>query len=334
MIPDVNNYPLTIYPILDLTLPHVSERSRFYPLPAIGIGTPYVESLTSYACRLTAAHSISFGLFYEYLLIPSLNKTYLAAPPQHGSAFTLSGAHINRIKAVNGLGKMAKEWTGLLETLTLRNDLAFLTLSALSDVIPNWKLLRTFQAWCPSCYEEMIQAKQTLYQPLLWLIAAVNLCSKHRRPLLSRCPYCQRQLYPLSRRVHLGYCPRCGYWLGESHDELNAVNIPLSKEGIDWQLSITNNMEELLTALPSLNGHSARETMVESLHECISISTGGVITHFAKLIGKHLSTVHGWYQGRVKIPLPDLLQICYCLNLSILDFLSGGRCYKKKRGKY
>jgi hypothetical protein len=74
-----------------------------------------------------------------------------------------------------------------------------------------------------------------------------------------------------------------------------------------------------------------KETVVESLHACISISTNGVITQFAKLIRKPLITVYGWYQGTVKIPFCDLVRICYCLNLSILDFLSGAEAIRNNQ---
>jgi hypothetical protein len=40
-------------------------------------------------------------------------------------------------------------------------------------------------------------------------------------------------------------------------------------------------------------------------------------------------TVYGWYRGNVKIPLPDLIRICYCLDLSIVDFLNGADTVRK-----
>ena len=126
----------TIYPILDLAFPYIPERSRFYPLAPIGVGTPYVESLTSYMSRLTAAHSVTFGSFYEYLIVPTLNKNFLTSRSKLGPASTLLGSLRKQINGINGIGKMAREWVELLETLTLRNDLRFLSLLTLSNVAP------------------------------------------------------------------------------------------------------------------------------------------------------------------------------------------------------
>jgi hypothetical protein len=323
MRPKASIQSLKIYPTLDLSFPNISQRSRFYPLSPIGINTPYVESLTSYMCRLAAAHSISFGAFYEYLIIPSLNKHYLTSQSKLGPASTLVGSFREGMKTINGIGKVAREWVELIERLTLRKDLQFLSLTTLSNVIPHWKLLRTFQAWCPACYEEILQAKQTIYQPLLWSIAAVDICPQHHLPLVERCSYCLKQFLPLTRRALLGYCSRCGYWLGKHHDNRTTISSPLAEAGIAWRLLVAKSIGDLLGGLPVITSPLIKEKVVESLHKYISISTGGVITQFTKLIKKHLATVYGWYRGTVKIPLCDLPRICYCLDISILDFLSG-----------
>lgn len=62
---------------------------------------------------------------------------------------------------------------------------------------------------------------------------------------------------------------------------------------------------------------------------CVEISTEGVITRFATLIRKNIATVSGWYRGEVKIPLSDLLRICYCMDLSVIDFLNGPDAVRK-----
>lgn len=328
MLPDLHTR-LINFPILDLTLPSIPQRSRFYPLSPIGVGTPYVESLTSYICRLVAFHNVSVGSFYEYLLIPNLHKHYLAAPRRLAPASTLAGALRKQIKAINGVGQMAREWFQLLESLTLRSDLRFLSLSVLSDVTPHWKLLRTFQTWCPTCYQETLETNQPVYQPLLWLIAAVDICARHRRRLVNRCPHCHQQFPPLPRRAFPGYCARCGYWLGEIHDDRVTLDALLPEEEIDWHISIAKSAEDLLAGLPSLAGSITREKVVGSLQECISISTGGVGAQFSNLIKKNSTTVQGWHKGKVKIPLCDMFRICYCLDLSILDFLKGSQAIRK-----
>ena len=47
-----------------LNLPTLRPRTYLYHLEPLGIGTPLVESLTSYIGRLAAAHAVSLGIFY------------------------------------------------------------------------------------------------------------------------------------------------------------------------------------------------------------------------------------------------------------------------------
>ncbi len=42
---------------------------------------------------------------------------------------------------------------------------------------------------------------------------------------------------------------------------------------------------------------------------------------FACLIGKRKNTVWGWQHGKTKVPMDDLLRICYHVRISVLDFL-------------
>ncbi|KOP26530.1 hypothetical protein AMR41_09940 [Hapalosiphon sp. MRB220] len=45
----------------DLERPKIPPRSSLFHLEPIGIGTPYVESITSYVARLAEAHSVAVG---------------------------------------------------------------------------------------------------------------------------------------------------------------------------------------------------------------------------------------------------------------------------------
>ena len=50
-----------LYGHWDLEMPDIPERSHFYSLKPVGIGTPQVESLSSYVARLAEAHGVSVG---------------------------------------------------------------------------------------------------------------------------------------------------------------------------------------------------------------------------------------------------------------------------------
>ncbi|MDQ3801007.1 MAG: hypothetical protein M3384_16415 [Acidobacteriota bacterium] len=66
---------------------------------------------------------------------------------------------------------------------------------------------------------------------------------------------------------------------------------------------------------------------------CVETATNGGISPFARLIQTHLATFHGWYMGREKPRLKDILKICYCLNLTLLDFLTQPEIFKTKEIK-
>lgn len=328
---NLNNLPQSSYPVFNNSLPLIPPRSVLYQLKPIGIGTPFVESLTSYTCRLAAAHCLSLGALYEFMLVPSLNKAYLTTPSHLSPASTLNGSFRGRSKNINGTGTLAQEWAEMLETLTLRSDLRFLTLRVLSGVLPHWKLLRQFQAWCPACYEEMRQNEQVIYQPLIWTITEVERCGRHHIRMVNQCPYCHRQLLQITRRLQLGYCSRCGYWLGEQKRNHVSQDNQLTEKSLHWQKFIISNVKALLATLPDLDGAVHKERLVESLRLCVGRATSGNITHFASLLGKPLGTFYGWYLGEVKVPLSDLLRVCYCVNLSILDLLRGANTIAGKR---
>jgi len=54
----------------DMTIPPLPSRSRLYCLEPAGIGTPYVESLTSYITRLAATHHISPTTLIKREILP------------------------------------------------------------------------------------------------------------------------------------------------------------------------------------------------------------------------------------------------------------------------
>jgi hypothetical protein len=175
----------------------------------------------------------------------------------------------------------------------------------------------------------MQQKEKVVYQPLMWSIAAVEMCDRHHRRLLERCPHCHRQIFQLTRRIQLGYCSRCGYWLGEETDKHTSDGNQITEKDLNWQKFVVSNVKRLLATMPNLDGSISKEILVESLRVCVVKATGGNISHFAALIGKPLTTFYGWYLGKVKIPLPEMLRICYCLNITILDLLRGAAAIER-----
>ena len=83
------------------TTPVLPPRSRLYALEPIGIGTPFVESLSGYIARLAEAHAVSVGDLVGRELSPSVSK------PLTQSRANSQRFHA-RAHAINGFGESSK----------------------------------------------------------------------------------------------------------------------------------------------------------------------------------------------------------------------------------
>lgn len=310
----------TVYPMMEAATCSLPPRSRLYRIEPIGIGTPFTESLTSYICRLAKAHHVTMNSLFYVILNPALGNKYHVNTEKHSPGTGLSQWFRNQTKNVNGTGSTAFHWIRVIESLTMRHDLSFLTLIKLSAVMPHRYLLRAYQAWCPECYEESRLNNQAIHIPIIWSIRVVETCSRHLRRLIDRCPSCSKHIPPLSRRAFPGYCSCCSTWLGTEHKD-ESVLIPESQ--VEWHTAVSCNIGKLIAAVPSWESVPTRDGVVLMFRACIAQVAGGVMAEFGKLIDKDKVSVWGWCNGTVRATLNEILKICYCLDISLVDFISG-----------
>jgi TniQ len=95
----------------------LAPRSALYNIEPIGIGTPLVESLTSYMTRLAVAHSIHVGTFVRHIILGNFGRQYLARGAK------LAGTFWRKSLALNGTGSWAADMVKVMEALIRRNDL-------------------------------------------------------------------------------------------------------------------------------------------------------------------------------------------------------------------
>lgn len=311
------------YPLLDESIPEIPDRSRFYHLPPLGMGTPASECLTSYISRLALAHSVSLGNFFEFALVPELKKNYLKALPNVGHASQLVGGGFKyRIKNINSLGETARDWINVLQKLTLRNDLTCLTFLKLSKILSRYHNTYRFQAWCPFCLEVMKENNSQIYYPLLWSIADIKVCYIHKTPIFVTCPNCSKTFYSLSRKSNPGFCSRCEIWLGKSLNQISNLPIKTSKEEFEWNLFVSIEIGELIAFISNDKTEPLSIPLNQTIQLCVENTTGGNKMGFSRLIVVNEKTFRGWYYGEVKPHLRDILKICYCLNLKLVEFLT------------
>ncbi len=271
-----------------------------------------MESLTGYVARLAEAHCLLTATLVRQEIIPVCGKSYFAIPGRLHNFWKST-------QSLNGTLAWAEAWVQTLEALTLRNDLRFLTLLTWTEVLPSRNLLRPTRAWCPVCYEEWRRAEQVVYEPLLWTLEVVEACPRHHRRLQTRCPYkdCQKVLPLLDEKARPGYCSHCGRWLGIPQGMPLQGDQDLEEADWEWQTWVTHAVGELLAAAPSLSSPPQGDQLTATISACVEQAAAGNASNLARLLRQPSSTVRQWRRGQVP-RLRTMLQICYCLGMSLL----------------
>ncbi|MEH2283046.1 MAG: TniQ family protein [Nostoc sp.] len=310
---------LITYESWDLEKASIPSHSRLYALEPIGVGTPYVESLTGYIARLAQEHCVPTGILVLSELGPFIKEGYIFNSKDKRWEQILDRG---TARALNGLSKGAVRAIQGLESLTLRNDLRFLTMLTWIEVIPLQNLLRSVKAWCPSCYENWRSTEQIIYEPLLWSLNDVTICPYHYQYLCTHCPYCHKENRLLAWSSRPGYCSECGEWLGISpHSDSADNNIKLTENELKWQMWVTENLGNLVSATQNLSP-PLKGKISKMLFAYVNVLTNGNITLFAQNLGMGIVQTHRWCIGKCLPIINTLLQICFYLGTSLLDFLT------------
>lgn len=307
-----------VYEVWDLEPVQMPVRSTLYALPPIGVGTAFVESLTSYIARLADAHSVFCGRLVEKAIVP-LVPGYSPLEQQHG-LFRGDGSKSN---LVNAEGMRARYAVQALEALTLRTDLRHLTLLFLADVLYVRGLVRHKKAWCPVCYQEWRATGQVIYDPLLWVFQEVSVCIRHNQRLQMHCPYpdCRHSLQALAWRSLPGYCPFCQRWLGMPKDLTGDAKDTLTENELAWQQWVSEALETVLAVAPTVSAIPRREQISQVLVAIIKQVSGGSIAAFARTLGLAIPHTGQWVRSEKVPQMGMLLQLCYRLGLSVSEML-------------
>lgn len=288
----------------------IPRRSEFYHLKPVGVGTPYVESSSSYATRLAHEHFVSpFALMKRVTpLVPTIGSI----PVQ---------ANVNSI-AILGAGVIASNFVRALEMLTMRRDLSWTTMITWVNVLSQRPLIRLERAWCPVCYETWRQRGEIVYDPLLWALAAITVCPIHKILLISSCPSCKAHAYYFVQRSQLGFCVRCNTWLGQPLKTLSSCRILGSTEDAKWELWKAQSTGELLASAPNVET-PRRDQIARSLRYCIDKYSWGRRSRFASQFKVPENRLRTWLLHNVIPILESILQLTYRMDMSLLSFLCG-----------
>jgi hypothetical protein len=195
----------------DLSQQSTPKRSLLPNIKPIGLGTPLVESLTSYLNRLAAVLHINITTIIYHALYPTF-----AHNPRNGQRLPvqLNGSNISQLN--RGVLSKISVVPEALEKATGQSNLKTLTLLPLSNFTQSFIRARKYKSWCPDCLSEWQKNGSVIYEPLIWMIRDINVCGIHRRALESVCPGCSCEVKFTNSAAHPGACSHCGGWLGKS----------------------------------------------------------------------------------------------------------------------
>lgn len=290
----------------NLAEPNRVRPSLLYTLTPCGLGTPYVESLSSYVTRLANAHVVSVWRLILHVLSP-MNPGRV---PRSSTRYAYPA---------NGLGKGSEILLRSFEAATCRSDLRLLTLTALQGTISQLSIFRTTEAWCPVCLEQWRTTGMPVHSPLLWAIRVVGICPVHLSPLVDRCPHCHRQFSTLRANAQPGYCSACSHWLG-------TFDLRPTKESLDDQrraLWTSTSVGQLLAAMPDLQLIEPHVKLIANLQRCLSQSEGLTRQSLATIAGAKPCAFLGWVSGRVRPSLGHLSGLSYQIKLPLIMLFKG-----------
>lgn len=177
------------------------------PLRLYGLGTPQVESLASFYCRLADAHQVTPKQLAKVLFNESSYLSIDEAPE-------LKSIDLDARIFCTHSGRTAVI-VERLERLTGDANLACGTLLRLRGVLSRNQTGSSVQRrrWCPMCYAQLADR---VVEPLAWWIPQITHCPLHGARLMDRCLRCGS--YQRDWRVGPArtLCIKCGFALMSS----------------------------------------------------------------------------------------------------------------------
>lgn len=281
-------------------------RSKFYNIEPIGIGTPYVESLSSYISRLAAIHNVKLIDLLKLEVSPLLLKDYLKKELSNG--ITKGSMIINENSIVT------LDYISALELLIKRNDLTNLTLLNWSGIFKH-NIVSKHRRWCPICLLNMESesGSENIYEPLIWYISSIDICDIHKIILKDKCPNCNKSLPFLHSRFRVGHCQYCEFFLGE---DLDYCEVELSK----WDEFVILNYK-LLIENTNIKKCPTKLSFIKNLKKIMKELGFVNIASFARFLEYLPKRITDLFLIESLPSEKVIIDIAYKLNLSIYELL-------------
>lgn len=294
--------------------------TRLYHLEPIGMGTPWMESLTSYLTRLAAAHHVHPRRLLSSECIPYLRRAAQAKTDElrHGAI----SAFLATSSVLNGFAPAAQQLVQGLTILTGRDDLHWLTLLPFQKIVSSMKLLRSGKAWCPQCFEIWREQGKPICEPLLWSLDILGVCPFHGQ-LQTCCPFqdCAQTSVALTAQAQVGFCPWCHRWLGAQPQR--RYRLPGGLGTWQYQQRIAMILGDVLANMPLLPYPLSRDKMMKAISSSIDRTFNGNYGQAASHLRTTELTLRRWLRGKKTLQISSLLSICLSLDVSLVALLDG-----------
>lgn len=290
----------------DLQEKYTLPRSRFFNIEPEGMGTFMVESLLSYLLRLSEKHQVPVWILLDKEVSNHFSKDFLKDYVKKRQS--------NHIHYINGCCEITEDYLNALEFLTARDDLINLTLLNSRGLLNTKRnILKKQRTWCSMCFENWRTNNVEIYEPLIWNIKYITCCPVHQIKLEEKCPSCGLNNGLISFNQQVGYCGKCGEWLGRELGD-NKISMELS----DWDKWSIPNIKNLLEFFQRSSFVPLGKYSSIIIRFLINQYADGNISEFQRLF----KIEHDNVSGRHCISFEKLLNLSFTFKTSIVDLIN------------
>ena len=298
-------------------MPSMKPRVPLYGCFPLGVGTPFIESLTGFVTRLALARQLRSSAVFDRLIRPIVSSE-VVRDSDSLTRFLATGA-----VRYDGLGPLASALVLALERLTGLRNLSRHTLlpwAGLLGPVNNRALWWGRKRWCGSCLAEWRRRGVVPWEPLLWRVAAVSRCPVHGTSLSAACSRCAAPQAVVQEVVPFGVCRRCR---GDLETDDPSVRTDMVYFGADevarWECWTSVAMGRMLASRDGLSLLPTATRFVRLLQESLRLPGFGSVRGLAHYLGLSSSSVAQWIRGRRRANLPCYLAVCMRLGVDPVD---------------
>ena len=290
------------------------EKKQLVPLYGVvpaGVGTPLVESLTGFVCRLAVARHLSAWSIFKRLVCPLVPRELLER--EDGASYWEQGFFGGTGVTWDGNGEHVKALVDALAELSCLDHLSSHTLLPLKELLPAEKGGVTYRIhgkrWCARCVAGWRRKEMPLWEPLLWRISFVKRCPIHGNLLSGFCGTCKKPQGVVCDRVPFGYCRECGSHL-EIGDPLVATRgRPVPAAG-RWEWVLSRAVGKLLASQDLLEAFASHRGFVHLLNSLRNHPQLGSSHSVGRYVRSTRQSVEKWLEGEKRPGLFTFLRIC------------------------